>query len=661
MDVAQLISHMREAVLAEKHAVQKALGALGTAGKVRFSGGLRLHAEPGAHVYRLGLEVEDAILEGTRVQLQIPGHTGSGETLRHDLHGDGIECVFREDLGDELPPGTLEFDASFLLDLLEERLLSIAGGPGAPATALEVGEPFYRERGLAFLSGEAVARQPDTVPFAALSASQEAAVQFVMGQEIAYLWGPPGTGKTQTVAQLVHALLGRDEKVLLTAHTNIATDNVLLRVLRARELPRDAVIRVGYHGAELEPYEVGLGSAVDRALERSHPEVLDEIRALCRIVADLHPRFARSLGRSASASRQLDIAVGIVDAHGSGAEIELAVRLADIGKRVEELQRQILAHADLVATTLTRCTSSRLFREFRTDAVLVDEASTASLATSFVAGCMARRRAIAIGDFKQLPTIVQASHPAARQWLGRHVFESSGANQVQRDHPLRAMLHEQWRMHPQIAGVVSRIFYGGRLTDAPAVLERADAGPAVALLDTTRLSPRSSQTPTGSKVNEVHAGLVAELVVGARRAGRSVAVICPYRGQVRRIREAVRARQPQLLATSDVEIFTVHRFQGRDKDVVIFDLTEAPGTRCSFLDEVRTEHAPNLVNVAMSRARERLLVVGAFEHLRASLGTRSIVMRVLVAARTSGALQAEAGHAGDADALERFFGGGIID
>lgn len=661
MDILQLVVAMREAIQAEREAVQKALGSLSGVGKLRISGGRRLHADPGAQTYRLNCDAEFLIPEGMRVQLHVPGQVGSGETLRHDVHRDQVECVFREDLGDELPAGTLEFDSTFLLALLEQRLVTIAGGPSETPAAAPV-EPFNRELGLAFLTGDAHALPPLDMNFPGLAESQQAAIRFALPQRIAYLWGPPGTGKTQTVAHLVHALLDRKEWVLLSAHTNIATDNALLRVLETRRLPRDSVIRVGYHATGLDKYEVSLESAVDRRLHQLHPDLAEEIVAICRAVVDFHPKHSRALESSRTPlSRRFRIAEGIVNDHGCGTDTDLSALIAAAGKQIESLELSILGHAHLVATTLTRCYSSKLFREFRTDAVVVDEASTASLALSFVVACSARGRAIAVGDFKQLPTIVQATHPAALKWLGRHVFETSGADDVAVDHPLRTMLHEQWRMHPDISGVVSRVFYGGRLTNAPAVLQRTDPGPAVALLDTTSLSPLSEQTPAGSKINRAHARLIAELLAAPGMSDRSIAVITPYRAQVRLIRETVRARRPELLATERLEIFTVHRFQGRDKDIVLFDLTEAPGTRTTFLDDLKTPHAPNLINVAMSRARLRLVVIGAFDHLRTSLGEASSVLRVLKVARVSGALQVDAGHLADRGKIDTLLGIGGVE
>lgn len=653
MDVSELIERMREAVQAEKQAVQKALGNLSGVGQLRVTEGRRLHAEPGAQVYRLRCDVDFVIPEGMAVQILAAGQVGAGETLRHDVSADLLECSFREDFGPEIEHAKLQFDSTFLLNLLEERLVTIASGPDV--ATMTAAEPYYHQRGLAFLTGEVAPREPATATLAGLAESQQRALRFVLGQEIAYVWGPPGTGKTQTVASLVHALIDRRERVLLTAHTNIATDNALLRVLQTRKLPRDSVIRVGYHAESLTEYGVGLDATVDRELKRSRPELVEEIASLCRAVTDLQPRQAAALSsKRAPVSRLLAIATSIVEAAGAAADPEIAGRIASVARQIDQVERLVLSRAQLVATTLTRCYSSRLFKDFRTDAVLVDEASTASLALSFVVACAARQRVIAVGDFKQLPTIVQATHPAALKWLGRHVFETSGADEVRTDHPLRVMLDEQWRMHPGISRIVSRVFYGGRLRDAPAVVERAHNGASVAIVDTGRLGPKSESTSSGSKMNARHAARIAELVDSPALAGQSVAVITPYRAQVRAIREAVRSRCPALLSTDRVEIFTVHRFQGRDKDVVIFDLVEAPDTRCTFLDEVKNVHAPNLINVAMSRAREKLVIIGALAHLKSALSSHALVNTVLAVARTAGALELEAGHAGDEEKLQAF-------
>lgn len=652
MDSAELIDQMLDAVGAERAAVRAALGALGEQGALAIHDGVRLAPEPGALVYRFDCDLDFLIADGTRVQVQVPGASSAGEVVDHDPALGHIGFMLREDLGEVVPDATLLFDSTYLLDLLRARLESIKAsvGPGGSDGASRV------DRALAFLEGTVPPREPVPVARSGLSESQNRAVSFVVGQAAAYLWGPPGTGKTQTVAHLVHELIERGDKVLLTAHTNVATDAALLRVLRERRLPPLAVVRVGYYDEELRPFGVGLDEQVDSVLRARHPAEAAEMERLCGSVArklSSPPGLLSSL--KAALPRRFRVAFELLPSLSLMEEAETAERAAALGAVLQRLEQEVVENARLVSSTLTRLYTSRLLRAHEADSVVIDEASIASLVLAFVAACCAKRRTIAAGDFMQLPAIAQAEQPAARRWLGRHVFTSAGCDKADREHPLRAMLDEQWRMHPNIAQVVSRVFYAGKLRNAPAVLKRAHPGPALLILDTSELPAVSETVASGSKLNRVHADLVAKLV-GASK-GPGVAVIAPYRAQVRRIRDAIRGVAGGRLEKGEIEVFTVHRFQGRDKDLVIFDMVEAPGTQGRFVHELHNPDAPNLINVAMSRAKERLVVVAHLKHLTETLGQRTMVNRVFAQMRAAGSLEVVAGDARDQELLERFLRG----
>ena len=478
---------------------------------------------------------------------------------------------------------------------------------------------------------------------AGLSASQNAAVSFVVGQEAAYLWGPPGTGKTQTVAHLTHELIERGDRVLLTAHTNIATDTALLRVLREKRLPPPMAVRVGYQGEELRPFGVGLDEQVDGVLRARDSAVAKEMEELCVLVAT-HATHTPALLTSARAPlpRRFRVAFEMLPNLALMEEASIVAQAAELEERLELLEREVVNNAVLVSSTLTRLYTSRLLRNYSADSVVIDEASIASLVLAFIAACCASKRTIAVGDFMQLPAIVQSEQPAAKLWLGRHVFASARCDRADQEHPLRAMLYEQWRMHPQDPQVVSRVFYASKLKDAPAVVARAHAEPALLILDTSKLAAASETVASGSKRNPVHAALVANLVKRAKDT--EVAVIAPYRAQVRQIRDAIREVAPKRLSSAQVEVFTVHRFQGRDKDLVIFDLVEAPGTKSRFIHELQNPDAPNLINVAMSRAKERLIVVANLKHLAETMGRSTLINRVFAQMRAAGSVEVVGGR-----------------
>jgi hypothetical protein len=511
-------------------------------------------------------------------------------------------------------------------------------------------------RALGFLAGSKEPCVPERVEADGLSVSQAAAVSFAVAQEVAYVWGPPGTGKTQALARMVRVLMERGERVLLLAHTNVATDNALLRVLTDGGEARGTAVRVGVAGPSLRPYDVGLDARVDQALAVGYADEVDEMEQLCELALDRAARVPTVLASSrAPLALRFSVAAAALAVLLESRDGTTLARVAELGALVRHVEAQILSSAGLVATTLSRLSTWRTLWPHRADTVVIDEASTASLAHAFVAACHATRRVVAVGDFRQLPAIVQAEHPAARRWLGRNVFASAGCDRADTDHPLRFLLHEQWRMHPQIARVVSDVFYAGRLVDSPLVLARADAAPALLLVDTSKLGATTGRVASGSKVNAVHATLIAGLV--GRIVGCGVAVIAPYRAQVRRLRDALREREPLRVAAGQIEVFTVHRFQGRDQQVVVFDMVEAPGTPCRFLSELENPEAPNLINVALSRAKTRLIVVAHLAHLTDALGRSALVNRMIAHLRQVGAVEVVAGDARDDTVLAAFFQG----
>jgi superfamily I DNA and/or RNA helicase len=230
-----------------------------------------------------------------------------------------------------------------------------------------------------------------------------------------------------------------------------------------------------------------------------------------------------------------------------------------------------------------------------------------------------------VGDPRQLPPIVQSDDPVVRRAIGRIVFEvaAPGPDAV-------AMLDVQYRMHPAIGELVGGLFYGGRLTHGATGTEAITArapfpGEAVVVVDTRSTCQRSQKG--SSRVNLTSAETTAELAEEAVRGGStSVAVITPYAAQASEIRKLLAARR----IGDVVECSTIHRFQGRECDVVIIDLVDAPPMRPSAL----LADAPNLLNVSISRARGKLVIVADVAYFEDGL-----VASMLRAARSVGHLR----------------------
>lgn len=222
-------------------------------------------------------------------------------------------------------------------------------------------------------------------------------------------------------------------------------------------------------------------------------------------------------------------------------------------------------------------------------------------------GMLRAQRWLFFGDHQQLPPVVTtaAADPAAAQSVFEHLHRHYGG----------ALLDRTYRMNDGVCRVVSDAFYGGAVHPAPgAALRRMPFVPGGRLDEV--LDPavpvawlRIDHHQPGLRSHEeaqAVADLVADLLVRHRIPPAEVAVIAPFRGQVRLLRSAVEQRQ---LADAGLVVDTVDRIQGQEREVVIVSLTVGDA------NEVRARGAFHLstqrLNVALSRARTKAVLVAS--------------------------------------------------
>jgi superfamily I DNA and/or RNA helicase len=204
------------------------------------------------------------------------------------------------------------------------------------------------------------------------------------------------------------------------------------------------------------------------------------------------------------------------------------------------------------------------------------------------------------GDHLQLPPTILSAE-AQQGGLGVSLFERLAA--LHGD-AVKVTLCEQHRMNEAIMRFPSDALYGGALRAHPAVADHALDGAPLEVVDTAGRGFEEA-TPEGSdsKVNEGEAELAAaevERVLALGVAPSDVAVIAPYDAQVQRLRQLLDAR-----VEAGLEVDTVDGFQGREKEAVIVSLVRGNDAgEVGFLEDVRR------TNVAITRAREKLVVVG---------------------------------------------------
>ena len=442
-----------------------------------------------------------------------------------------------------------------------------------------------------------------------LNDTQQQAVRFALSaRDVALIHGPPGTGKTTTVVELIRRAIHRGEKVLACAPSNLAVDNILERLLARGE----RAVRLGHPArvtADLRAHTLDL-------LVQEHPDV----------------KLARKLVKEAMGLfRKAERYTRSAPAPGTRQESRQEARnlLADARHLEAQAVEHILDTADVLCATTTALNHEVLGRR-RFDLGVIDEACQ-----STEPGCWLPllwcEKVVLAGDHCQLPPTV-VSQEAAAQGLGVSLFERlmgyfNGS--------IARALTVQYRMHEAIMHFPSQEFYESGLQAHPSVSEHlladlqgvADNGSTrmpIEFIDTAGASFDEELEPDGeSRLNRQEATLVCRKVRDLLEWGVApgdIAVIATYAAQVRLLRER--------LSVPGLEIDSVDGFQGREKEVVVISLVRSNARgEIGFLQEVRR------MNVAMTRARRKLLVVGD----SATLSTDPFYRRMIDTFETLGA------------------------
>ena len=445
---------------------------------------------------------------------------------------------------------------------------------------------------LAVLHGERPATRARPVTWTplddALDEAQRAAVEGALAApEVALIHGPPGTGKTRTLVEVIRQCVLRGEQVLATAPSNTAVDHLGLQLALAGV----AVVRLG-HPARVAP-----------ALEERTVDAL--------VAASDGAALARELGDRARELRRRAFGKRGAEARELWAEVRGLER--DARQALTEAEDRVIARAPVVCATCTGA-DHRALGDTTFGTVIIDEATQA---VDPLALCAIGRgaRVVLAGDPHQLPpTVVDVD--AARAGLATTYFERLARREGA---PMLVMQH---RMHADIMRFPSDSKYRGALIAAPAVAAHSlddlgvrpdpERGHALWLLDTAGKDWTDRQGGDGASGDD-HADpstwnpeQAERTVREVRRllargvAAADVAVIAAYAAQVRRLRALLAPER-----AAGLEIATVDGFQGREKEAVIVDLVRSnPDGVIGFLADTRR------MNVALTRARRFLLVIG---------------------------------------------------
>ncbi len=425
-----------------------------------------------------------------------------------------------------------------------------------------------------------------------LNTSQADALQNVLStKDIAFIHGPPGTGKTTTMVGAILAAVKKESQVLVTAPSNAAVD-LLAEKLSDLSLQ---VVRIG-HPARVT--EQTLSKTLDaRIAQHVHYPELRSLRKRMEQLKTMAMKYKRNFGYSEKEQRRLLLQ-------------ESKAAKADADVLEFHIVNDVLQKSDVICCTLVGCSHPVLRgRKYRT--AFIDEAGQALEPACWIP-LLRCERVVLAGDHQQLPPTIK-SNEAAKEGLAVTLFEKGILK-----HPVKAkMLQVQYRMHQAIMAFSSRYFYHDQLLaheSVKAALLHPNQAP-IEFVDTAGCGYNESQDPeTLSRFNEEEAHLLIRLVerliddIGQEtwlQDGITLGIITPYRSQVDLLHKL--AEQSPVLEPLHklVTINTVDAFQGQERDAIAISFVRSNDkSEVGFLSDIRR------TNVAMTRAKKKLIMVG---------------------------------------------------
>ena len=440
-----------------------------------------------------------------------------------------------------------------------------------------------------------------------LNKSQRTAIKQALTTKDFYLiHGPFGTGKTTTLTELILQMNKSNQKILVTAESNIAVDNLLKKVSKTK---KEQIIRLGQlQRIEQSVRQYSLTSLVEQHTQypklQSYQKIIEEYtqelqyytkptsqnrRGLTNKQIKEHAKrhkTARNISKDTiqSMARWIDYDEKITDYHEK-------IRLLE-----DKIIDEIITSSNIIFTTNSSAAWD-VIKNIQFDVVIIDEASQTTIPSILIPIAKAPKFILA-GDHKQLPpTIINYQ----AQKLQKTLFESYINKYPQKSQ----ILDTQYRMNDTLMQFPNSQFYDGNLKTDKTIENITlndiidDDEDVISFIDTSSMQDNAEKQldSSSSYINMLEADICSGITSDYISKGldvEDIGIITPYNDQV----ELISQKTP-------VEVNSVDGFQGRQKELIIISTVRSNNrNEIGFLNDLRR------LNVAITRARRKLIIIG---------------------------------------------------
>ncbi len=494
---------------------------------------------------------------------------------------------------------------------MEENLLSLLHAKGRTKTMLQIILGIHQPQKTAPISF--------TPTDTRLNPSQQKAISPALGSKDLFLiHGPPGTGKTSTLIELIAQESKRQQKIIATADSNTAVDNMLERLAKKGL----NIVRIGHPvriASDLQKHSI-------HYLYEQHSQSAD-IKAQWQEISqmaqkrDRHAKPTAARSRGMSPERILSLVQKGKTQRGISKETlqsmaswikenrKINQLVAKLQEQEAKIYQKIIDEADVVLAT-NSMVKSDLLKQSYFDVAIIDEGSQQMIPSTLIPIVKADRFIIA-GDHKQLPPTVISNHPELKETLFENLIDQ---------HPeLSHILNVQYRMHEKIMQFSNQHFYANKLIahesvknhtladlrvkPSPTYPDILDPEQPLVFVDTGEEETEERQNQRSkSYYNQTEATLCINYTKALLEMGllpENIGIITPYTAQIKLIKKALEAEDIH------IEVKTVDGFQGQEKEAILISFVRANDRgEIGFLKDERR------LNVAVTRAKRKLICIG---------------------------------------------------